>query len=814
VPQEPALDELIDDLDAVVWEARAHPQLEFTYVGGAAQRILGHPPRAFYEQPGFWAAHIHPEDREHAVRYCEDAVARREHHSFEYRWVAGDGREVWLRDVVRVQDGDPLLLRGVMIDVTRLRTHEEQLRLLLDNAQDCVFRVRLGDDPAFEYVSPAVEALTGYPPADFLADPYLALRIAEPEYRDLVASTLAGEPASRETTSWRHRDGSIRWLEIALRVVRASAGRPTAVEGVARDVTERVLADERSRRAQALFAAAFDQAPLGMGLTSLDPAHVDELVAVNDALCDMLGRSREELLSRRMDDLTYPDDRGRSVALKERMLQGEIPSFYVEKRYVRPDGSIIWGGLHGTLVRDGEGRPIHGLGQVEDVSARRLAEAELSHRALHDGLTGLPNRQLFMDRLDHALAQRSRGEDEQLAVLFLDVDDLKTINDSFGHSAGDAVIRQVGATLAAALRPGDTIARHAGDEFTVLCETVPGEETALVLAERLLAALGEPVDAEGHRVAVRASVGVAVARPGTGTAAEALLAAADDALLRAKELGKQRVQLYDEPMRERARMRRHSAADLRGALERDELCLHYQPVIHIPSGTIWAVEALVRWRHPTRGLVPPLEFIPLAERLGLIVHIGRWVVAQACRESAAWPRDHRGERLRVSVNLSSRELAEPDLTERLSEIIAANGGEPRRLTFEITETAIVDEPQAALRSMRALQALGAHVAIDDFGKGHSSLAQLKTFPVDALKLDRLFVRGIESSERDAALIDAVISMARALGVHLVVEGIEQQGQLAALAALGCRWGQGFHFARPLPADELEALLRAGRNIPA
>jgi diguanylate cyclase (GGDEF)-like protein/PAS domain S-box-containing protein len=543
-----------------------------------------------------------------------------------------------------------------------------------------------------------------------------------------------------------------------------------------------------------------------MGLTSLEPGLRDELVAVNDALCELLGRSREELLSMNMDELTHPDDRGRSVELKERVSTGEIPGFYVEKRYVRPDGSIVWAGLHGSVVHDDEGRPLLGLGQVEDISDRRAAEAELAHRALHDGLTGLPNRQLFMDRLDHALVQRPRGEAEHLAVLFVDVDDLKTINDSFGHSAGDAVIRHVGAALAGALRPGDTIARLAGDEFTVLCGQIPGPEAAAAMARRMLAALDEPADAEGHRVAIQASVGVALATPGEGASAEAVLAEADDALLRAKELGKRRVQLYDASMREQARVRRHSAADLRGALERDELCLHYQPVLHLPSDTIWAVEALVRWRHPTRGLLPPLEFIPLAERLGLIVDIGRWVAGQAIRDSQAWPRDGRGERLRVSINLSSRELVEPDLTERLAEIVTANGGELRRLTFEITETAIVSEPQAALRSMRALQGLGAHVAIDDFGKGHSSLAQLKTFPVDVLKLDRLFVRGIEASERDAALVDAVISMARALGVHLVAEGIEEEGQLAALRKLGCRWGQGFHFSRAVPAADIGALL--------
>jgi diguanylate cyclase (GGDEF)-like protein/PAS domain S-box-containing protein len=812
VPSEPAPAELIDHLDAVVWEAEAYPELRFTYVSGAAERILGHPAARLCDEPGFWAAHIHPDDRDTAVRYFKDAVARREHHTFEYRWLAGDDRVVWLRDVVRVHDGDPVVLRGVMIDVTELRAREEQLRLLLDNAEDCVFRVRIGADRGYEYISPAIEKLLGYRPEDFRADPSLVLRIAEPEFRDLVAATFAGDPITRETTSWRHRDGSVRWLETALRVVReAEDGQATAVEGVARDVTERVLAEERSRRAQALFEAAFDQAPLGMGLATLDPERLGEVIAVNDALCAMLGRSREELLATRLDELTHPEDRGRSASLAQRMFAGEIPGFHIEKRYVRPDGSSVWAGLHASIVRDADGTAIHSLGQVEDISARRQAEAELSHRALHDGLTGLPNRQLFMDRLDHALAQRPRGE-EHVAVLFVDVDDLKAINDSYGHPAGDAVIRQVARQLEGALRPGDTIARLAGDEFTVLCPDVPHAEAAVQLAGRLLVALQTPVDAEGHRVAVRASVGVAVGDPGADLPAETLLAMADDALLRAKELGKDRVQLFDDRMRERARVRRHSAADLRRALDRDELRLHYQPVIHLPSGAIWAAETLVRWQHPERGLLPPGEFIPLAERLGLIVDVGRWVVGRACRESASWPRDHRGERLRLSINLSSRELAEPDLTDRLVEAIEAGGGEPRRLTFEITETSIVDEPAAALRTMRALQGLGAHVAIDDFGKGHSSLAQLKTFPVDVLKLDRLFVRGIEGSERDQALIDAVISMARALGVHLVVEGIEHQAQLDALAALGCQWGQGFHFARPMPAADLGAMLASAKNV--
>jgi diguanylate cyclase (GGDEF)-like protein/PAS domain S-box-containing protein len=810
LPDPPELEQLIDELDAVVWEARPSQTLEFTYVSAASERILGHAPADFYED-GFWSAHIHPDDRDDAVRTCEAAIARREDHTFEYRWVAGDGRVAWLRDVVRVIDGDPLLLRGVMIDVTARRESEERLRLLLDNAQDCVFSVRLGGDPGFEYISPACERLIGYPPEDFLADPYLPLRLVEPEFKAVVEATLEGHPVLPEVTSWRHRDGSLRWLETVLTVKRQSQGRAVAVEGVVRDVTARVLAEDRSGRAQALFETAFAQAPLGMGLTSLDPDRVDELVAVNDALCNLLGRSREELLSSRMDDFTHPEDRGRSVRLKDSTVRGEIPGFYVEKRYVRPDGTIVWGGLHGSLIRDADGRPIHGLGQVEDISERRALAQELAHRALHDGLTGLPNRQLFMDRLDHALAQRRRAPVEHVAVLFLDVDDLKTVNDSFGHSAGDSVIRQVGARLCATVRPGDTIARLAGDEFTVLCPAMPGRETAVALAGRLLAALEEPIDAEGHRIVVRASIGVALGEPGTEASADVLLAEADEALLLAKELGKQRVQLFDEQLRARARTRRHSAADLRRAVEREELRVHYQPVVHIPTGEIRGGEALVRWEHPERGLLPPADFIPLAERLGVIVDIGRWVLARACADSREWPRDRRGERLWLAVNLSSNQLAEPHLADDLASTITGFDGDPRRISFEITETSIVEEPEGAVRAMRALQDLGVLVAIDDFGKGHSSLAQLKSFPVDTLKLDRLFVRGIEQSERDAALVAAVVAMARALDVQLVAEGIEEPGQRERLVALGCEWGQGFLFGRPMPSEKFAALVSSGRS---
>jgi diguanylate cyclase (GGDEF)-like protein/PAS domain S-box-containing protein len=761
-----SLEDLIGALDAVVWEATASPDLRFTYVSPAAERILGHPVGRWLDEPGFWERHIHPDDRDVAVALCERAVARHEHHVLDYRWLTGDGDVVRIHDVVRVLPaGDGVLLRGVMTDITDRHETAERLRLLLENAQDCFYRIRLQPDLAFEYVSPGCATLSGRPPAAFYADPLLPLAIAHPDDRHILEAALQGAEGP-DLFRYLHPDGRAVWVETRRHFVRDAEGRPVAIEGVGRDVTDQV-------RTKALFQAAFEQAPIGMGLTELEGGDADCLVAVNDALCAFLQRSADELAGRRLDDFAHDEDRGTRS----------------EKRYVRPDGSVVWGALRGVVVRDPEGRALHGLAQVEDVTGRRAFEEELAHRALHDALTGLPNRMLFVDRVQRALAARRR-DGERVAVLYVDVDDLKAVNDALGHAAGDTLLRVVGQRLHAAVRPGDTVARIAGDEFTVLCPDVVGPDALPALADRLVRGVREPLRLNGRDLVPTISVGVAECMPGPDAAPDELLADADLALMEAKGLGGGHVQRFDDRLRARAVRRRHTEAEIRGARERGELRLHYQPIVDLDSGGVTALEALLRWEHPSRGLLLPNEFIPLAERTGAITDLGCWVIEQACRDLA------RSEAGRMCVNLSARQLADDALPGVVRDALDAAGVPASALCFEVTETALVEDPPRAVAALEALRALGAQVAIDDFGTGYSSLAQLKTLPVDVLKIDRLFVQAVGDDERDAAVIAAVVSMAAALGLELVAEGIETEAQRDRLVALGCPRGQGFLFAHP------------------
>jgi diguanylate cyclase (GGDEF)-like protein/PAS domain S-box-containing protein len=801
-PSHAALEQLVSELDAVVWQATAGAAIRFTFVSPAAERVLGHPTAAFYDQ-GFWDGQILPEDRVGAIALCEAATARGEDHVFEYRWRRGDGRVIWIRDVVRVTDEDGVrTLSGVMLDITALRASEARLALLLDTVQDTIFRVRLVPELAVEYVSPSCEVLTGYTPAEWHADPTLPLEVVHPDDRHVVAAALQGGPPQADLTRWRHRNGTTVWVETMRRVEYDADGRAIALEGVARDVTARVVATEDARRSRALFEGTFMQAPVGMGLTSVDPEAADQLIAVNDALCELLGHTREDLLSRPLDDFTHPDDRGRSLDLKRQLLRDEIPAFYLEKRYVRGDGSVIWGALRGGLVRDADGRPLHGIGHVEDITARIVHEDDLRRRALHDGLTELPNRQLFMDRLERALAQRPAGA--LVGVLFADLDELKVINDTHGHPAGDGVIRELSRRFREAVRPGDSVARLAGDEFTVLCPAVPDADALLELGRRLLAALDPDVLVEGEAIDVTVSIGAAVGVPGERTADE-LLAEADVALLHAKRAGKAGITLFDDGLGAQVRDRRAREAEVRHAADQGLFELHYQPIAGLRSSRIMAVEALVRWRHPDQGLLAPAMFVDVAERLGVIDRVGRWVLDRACRDRVAWARDGGPADVHFSVNVSPGEIASERLVGDVADALARTGCDGGWLCFEITESGIIEDPITALANVRGLQELGAKVALDDFGTGYSSLGQLASFPVDVVKLDRAFVAGIDDGgPRNRALVSAVCSMAAALDMRLIAEGIETAAQRDQLLDLGCEVGQGYLLGRPGPLEEVRA----------
>jgi len=443
------------------------------------------------------------------------------------------------------------------------------------------------------------------------------------------------------------------------------------------------------------------------------------------------------------------------------------------------------------------------LVDVTEVAADRTdADAAARRLSLTDPLTGLPNRVLFADRLDHALA-RARRDGTQIAVLLLDVDQFKLVNDSLGHDAGDELLTAIAPRLLDAVRESDTVARLAADEFAVLCEGIQEDDDAIALGERIGASLREPMPVQGRELFVTASTGIVVSADGAETTPD-LLSHADAAMYRAKEAGRGRVVLYDELTRGGWVDRLRMETDLRLALERGELSLVYQPIVDLRDGRTRSVEALLRWTHPERGPIGPDVFIPVAEETGLIVEIGRWVLETAVAQVAEWQRTQPGARgLGVTVNVSGRQLFHESLVGDVERVAAESGIAPGTLGLEITESVLMDEGDA-VTVLEALRARGARLSLDDFGTGYSSLSYLKRFPLDTLKIDRAFVSGLGTGQDDAALVATIVSMAGTLGLEVVAEGVETEEQLRLLRDLGCDRAQGFLLARPLPPADLHA----------
>ena len=442
--------------------------------------------------------------------------------------------------------------------------------------------------------------------------------------------------------------------------------------------------------------------------------------------------------------------------------------------------------------------------QTDEINQFPRRLDQLARQAFRDPLTSLPNRALFMDRLSHALTRTER-RGERLAVLFLDLDRFKVVNDSLGHGVGDQLLIGVSQRLAACLRPEDTIARLGGDEFAILLEDVKDDKAPTAVADRLTGELQQPFTVEGREVVITVSIGIAMSISRRMTP-EDILRDADLAMYHAKGKGKARYEIFDKSMNAPAQERMDLELDLRNAVSRSEFVVHYQPVVALSTGRIVEMEALVRWKHPQRGLLFPGDFVGLSEETGLIVPLGRWVLHEACRQVPQWQLATPGSQLGISVNLSARQLQQPGLVEEIAAVLRETRLEPGALRLEITETVVMHDAPATLAKLEALKALGVRLAIDDFGTGYSSLGYLKRFPVDNLKIDRSFVAGIGSDVEDSAIVRAVITVAKSLGLSVTAEGIENAEQLEHLRALGCDHGQGYYFAKPVTGDRVPALL--------
>jgi len=591
-------------------------------------------------------------------------------------------------------------------------------------------------------------------------------------------------------------DGTTRWVVTMGTLAFAGILTARLVSQLARWVQHSHQREAALRNAEERFRSAFDDAAIGMALTSLD----GRWLRVNDALARLTGYSPEELVGKGFRDLTPEEHLASDLNALRELASGRLNAYHAEKPYRRADGSLVWVALGASLVRDDEGRPLHLISQMQDITARKAAEHELAERALHDPLTGLPNRLLFLDRVQMALARIEQTR-TPVAVFFIDLDRFKLVNDSLGHAIGDGMLIEVGERLTSALRPNDTVSRFGGDEFTILCENID-EDGARRVAARIRASLAEPFSIADRELFASASLGVSITRDHRAVA-DAMLRDADAAMYRAKERGRSNFEIFDGAMRSQATERLELENDLRRAIDRDELRLLYQPLVWLRTGRAYGVEALLRWEHPSRGLLEPTQFIGMAEESGLIVPIGEWVIAEACRQASKWHKS--GRELAVSINISPRQLNDHALVDVVRRTIEQTGLNPDQICLEITESAAVD---AAGDRLVALKALGVRFALDDFGTGFSSLNQIRSLPpVDALKIDRSFVEELGHRSADRAIAGAIIGIAGALGLETVAEGIERAGQVEELRSLGCERGQGFFFAEPAPAEAIEALLR-------
>jgi diguanylate cyclase (GGDEF)-like protein/PAS domain S-box-containing protein len=551
------------------------------------------------------------------------------------------------------------------------------------------------------------------------------------------------------------------------------------------------------RESEERFRSAFDHAA-GMALVGPD----GRWIKVNRSLCEMLGYHQEELLAANFQSITHGDDLGPLMANVGKMVHGSLSTHQMELRYLHKKGHMVWVLLSITVVREEQSESVNLIFQIQDITDRKRAEERLLHEAMHDVLTGLPNRALFMDHLKLSVERVKRRDDRLFAVLFLDLDRFKIINDSLGHMVGDQLLVGIARRLETCLRPGDTVARLGGDEFTILLEDLNGAAEAIDVAERLQKSLARPFNLNGHEVFTTVSIGIALSATGYDRPDD-VLRDADTAMYRAKMLGKARHEVFDKTMHALAMNLLQMESDLRRAVERDEFYLQYQPIITLETGAVRGFEALVRWCHPERGMVSPDDFIPIAEETGLIIPIGQWVLEEACRQIHRWQEElPQYPPLQISVNLSVKQFMNADLIEHIKEALEETGVDPHSLKLEITESMVMENVEAAIAMMEQLRKLGIELSIDDFGTGYSSLSYLHRFPISTLKIDRSFVSRMTVNNENAEIVRTIIMLARSLKMDVVAEGVETAEQLAQLKALDCEYGQGYYFSKPLVADEM------------
>ncbi|WP_442111757.1 bifunctional diguanylate cyclase/phosphodiesterase [Pseudomonas sp. NUPR-001] len=784
---------LVESLSAIAWEADAN-DFTYSYVSPHAEDLLGYP-QSEWLRPGFWRSIIHPDDAQWAQAFCDSETAAGRDHSLDYRVIRADGRSLWVRDIVSlIEHGHKPVMRGLMIDISETKNAEEALRLseqkfakAFHASPDGLLLSRQSDGLLIE-VNEGFCRLTGFDSHMSLDHTTLDLGIwVNLNERRRLLDMLQRDGFVRDFSCHiRRSDGQIRLCELS--------ARPLPIAGVdcmltiARDITERHLMQEKLQ----LAATVFENTAEGVLITDTE----QRISAVNRAFSEITGYSEFEALGQTPRLLASGQhDSAFYVAMWHQLnaeghWQGEIYNR-------RKNGELYPSWLTISAVRNSERLITHFVAVFADISSLKHAQAKLDYQAHHDPLTGLPNRTLFESRLQAALtcAQSSK---RQGAVLFLDLDRFKHINDSLGHPVGDLLLKGIAQRLKEQVRDIDTVARLGGDEFIILLPGLHQPSDASLIANKLLACFAAPFQAGEHEFFTSASIGTSL-YPQDGSDVASLIRNADAAMYRSKAKGRNRVESYTRDLTAQASERIALEHELRRAIERDELSLNFQPKLSLKTQTLVGAEALIRWTHPMFGEVPPEHFIALAEENGMILQLGDWVLEHACRQMQAWKKHYQAFGP-LSVNLAGAQLRQPGLIKRIEYLLKTHQLNAGDLQLEITENFIMSQAEESLAVLHQLKHLGVQLAIDDFGTGYSSLSYLKRLPLDILKIDQSFIRGLPDAPHDAAIARAIIALGRSMQLTIIAEGVENQPQQQFLAAEGCEQIQGYIVSLPLPAE--------------
>jgi diguanylate cyclase (GGDEF)-like protein/PAS domain S-box-containing protein len=798
------LSTLMGNLPGMVYRCRNDKDWTMEFTSDGCLELTGYSPEDFISTRRIsYGQLIHAEDQELVWNQVQAGVREQRPFQLTYRITTAKGEQKWVweqgRGVFSLQ-GELLVLEGFITDITERKRAEEiaaRFGRVLDNSSNEIY---VFDAAMLKFVqaNEGARRNLGYSSEELAELTPLDLK---PKYTRETFEALIAPLKRREVdnltfeTVHRRKNGSLYPVEVRLQL--SYAENPPVFVSVILDITERKLTEEALRESETRFRR-FSEIALE-GIAMLENGKIFD---ANPRFAEMFGYELLEIIGKTAHELTAPESR--AIVDRHISMLDEAP---YEAMVLHKDGTDFPVEIFARMVPY-QGRIVR-VSVLRDITERRQAQQHLQFLAHHDALTSLPNRALFIERLNHALT-RAHWTKRSLAVLFLDMDRFKNINDTLGHNIGDSALNVIAQRLLSCVREGDTVARLGGDEFTVLLEDIATADDVPAVAEKILDVLSRPFVAEGREFVITASVGISL-YPNDGEDSVRLLRHADTAMYRAKEQGRNKYQFYSAEMGAKALEKFTLETNLRHALEHGEFMLHYQPQVSLSTGRIMGVEALLRWRHPELGMIFPSQFLSVAEETGLMNSIDEWVLRTACTQAQVW-QSVRHLPLTIIVNLSGRTFSEPRLVEIVARTLETTGLAPGLLELEITENVVMQNAPATVETLEALSRMGVKLAIDDFGTGYSSLSYLKRFRLDTLKIDQSFVSDITTDEDDSAIVMAIIAMGKSLQLRVVAEGVETKGQLTFLREQGCDGMQGYLFNRPVAADETTLILKSGKKL--